>query len=287
VKPEPAVSERAVRNTRGFYDADQKGLIAFDGAVLRYEDGERAWSPAWIGAGGCPFCPRAEYLHLLPGYERRCREHPVVWPDRNPFPLPAEERLLAEERYWLPIASRCEIPERYRTVRLEESTATPAVKAMRAFLARRVNRCFSLAGPTGIGKTHAMVAAFRELAVWDRRVDSVAFYTEPQLVRLLISSASEDTFERAAAADLLAIDDVGSAYRKPDGLADALLEELFVRREANEALTFVSTNLTRPRFAEVVGDRVADRIAGEWGEWINLPGRSLRRVPRPEHQVSA
>jgi IstB-like ATP binding protein len=282
-----APSERAVRNVNGFYDADQSGLIALDGTPLKCADAEYAWSSSWIGSPACPWCPKPEFLHLLPRYHRRCdKGHPVAWPPRNPFPMSPEERLLAEERAWLPIASRCEIPARYRSVRLEDSAPTPAVKAMKEFLARRVNRCVASAGPTGVGKTHVLVGTFRHLAVWDKR-RRVAFYTEPHLVRLLISAESEDTFERAVSADLLAIDDVGSAYRKPDGLAEALLEEIFVRREADEAMTLITTNLPVTRFGEVLGDRVADRIAGAWGEWYSLPGRSLRGKSQPRGGAAA
>ena len=130
-------------------------------------------------------------------------------------------------------------------------------------------------GPPGVGKTVALVAGIREQAVWEN-VD-VEYVSMPALVRKLIGSDSEETFERVRDVQLLAVDDIGSAYVKVEGLAEALIEELFVEREANQRTTLFTTNLPPTKLDQALGDRVADRLRGPWGVLHVIKGASLRR----------
>jgi DNA replication protein DnaC len=162
-------------------------------------------------------------------------------------------------------------------VSIEESRPTPAIKVMDE-IDDETDRCIVLAGPTGTGKTHPMIAGFRRFAVWHR--SKCVYWTFAALVRALINDGSDEVLEHAVEADLLAIDDMGSTYMKPDGVAEAGIEEIVVEREANEALTLLTTNLTLIQFRDVFGDRIADRIAGDWGDWHAVTGESMRKKTR-------
>jgi DNA replication protein DnaC len=132
-----------------------------------------------------------------------------------------------------------------------------------------------------VGKTFALVALLRQEAQPDGK--GYVFFTMPELVRQLIGQASEDVLDQCLGAEVLAVDDVGAAYVKSDGLAEALFEQIVCEREASEAVTWLSTNLTVQRFGEVLGDRIADRVRGDGFLWYSLPGASLRhRRPRTE-----
>ena len=193
------------------------------------------------------------------------------------------ELKLAEEREWSVIAGKVPIPHRYRNAHLIDAQQTAAIKATREFLDDDDNdtRSIWLAGPTGTGKTFALVAAFRQEAVGcDGK--GLEFWRMGELVRQLITEGGDDIFDQCIECDTLYVDDVGSCYLKDGGLAEARFEEIVVAREADEAPMLCTTNLTLPRLAEVLGDRIADRVAGPWADWIGLPGASLRRTARPK-----
>lgn len=189
-----------------------------------------------------------------------------------------DEKRAAEAPRWLRLANRLNIPTRYHGVRLDDVTATPAVVAMREFLfdERNDERCIVEAGPTGVGKTTAVIAGVRERVIWGGHKG--AYFSMSALARALLGEDRDEALDQCLEADLLAVDDVGGAYTKEGGLVETLFEEILVEREANKMLTMLSTNLTLPAFAQAMGDRVADRvIRGQWGHWVSLPGQSLRR----------
>jgi hypothetical protein len=276
--------DRAVRNTSGLYPGTEHGKRAIDGSLLDVSrsDGNgksyalaSAWRPA---EGTCPWCIAPEFVRLVPETFRRCPQHGrLPRPERDPFPMDDTESFLAEQRAWPDIAEAHKIPSRYWTVSIEQSRPTPAIKVMDE-IDDGTDQCIVLAGPTGTGKTHAMIAGFRRSAIWYR--SACVYWTFPALVRALISDGSDEVLERAIEADLLAIDDMGSTYLKPDGVAEASIEEILVSREANEALTLLTTNLTLVQFRDVFGDRISDRIAGDWGDWHAITGDSMRTKTR-------
>jgi DNA replication protein DnaC len=122
--------------------------------------------------------------------------------------------------------------------------------------------------------------------VWNSGETHV-LYQFPVLIRKLIGEESDETLQECIDADVLWLDDVGAAYLKPDGLGEALFEEIVVTREANGCQVVMTTNLTIPRFEAAFGDRIADRLRGEWGVWRALPGQSFRRKPRPSARATS
>jgi hypothetical protein len=284
----PAISVmpalKAVRSTRGFYPGDQKGRAAVDGSLLdraaHTVDGRiyYAWATTWREGCGC-FKPPTR--RLVPSERLYCHDHgrlPV--PSDDPYPMSSEERSAVEDRVWPRLAARVGIPNRYRLVRLEGGEPTPALLAVREFLQdeRNDERCLVLAGPTGVGKTYAIIAGFREAAIWNCDGALSVYFGMSALARALLDEDDrEEVLEQCLEADLLAIDDVGGAYVKAGGLIETLFEEILVDREGNQLQTMLTTNLTLESFADTVGDRIADRVRGSWGTWCSLPGSSLRR----------
>jgi DNA replication protein DnaC len=192
-----------------------------------------------------------------------------------------DERRRAEHRAWLQIAEKEGIAARYRAAAFETSSPTPALTATRDFLEDDENegRCLVLAGPPGRGKTWCAHCAYRRVRVWE--TDQAAFFSMRQLVRALLDEeARDETFDRCRQDEFLVIDDVGGAYVREGGFVEGALEEILVEREAERLQTVLTTNATVTRFAELVGDRVMDRLKGDWGHWVSLPGESLRRKGR-------
>lgn len=272
------------------YLEEDRGKLACDGNVLDFPLGNgliasRAWhTPA------CGSCWRPEYWYLVPWEWLTCRDHGrPMFPQVDPWPMSEEEKARAERRAWRKIADDPRIPLRYRNVSFETSRPTPAILAMQTFISPEDDDetgCLVLAGPTGVGKTLALVAGFRHAAVWDGN-DSHVFYSFPVLVRKFLGEESQQTLEECVRADCLWVDDAGGSYLKEGGVAEALFEELVITREAEERRMAMTTNLTLSAFAEAFGDRIMDRIRGPWGLWVSLPGQSLRRKPRPRTEVKA
>lgn len=274
----------AVRIPGGYYSVNDLDKLAVDRSVLDRPYSDFAYSSTWIDPA-CRYCFLPQFRRLFPRKFQRCPSHGVELPAEDPFPWSERERVECEERVWEPFAEQWSIPERYRDVRLETSAPIPAIVAVRNFLDADANatRCLIAAGPTGVGKTQAAVAGLRREAVWHQKPSRCAFFTMATLARGFIREDSDEILDRAIKADLLLIDDVGASYMKNGGVAETLFEELIVTREAQESQTILTTNLTAEQFREAFGDRVADRIRGEWGVWRSLPGASLRHKPkRPE-----
>jgi DNA replication protein DnaC len=183
---------------------------------------------------------------------------------------------LSAERVLERVDHRFNVPSRYRNVRFGTSEPTAALKAVEEFHEGDCDGCLVLAGPTGVGKTHAAIAAFHEQALLSAEGLAV-YFSMAALARALLSDHRDAALASCLEADLLVVDDVGGAtYVKENGLVESMFEELLVAREGDQLATVITTNLVLAAFTELAGDRVADRLR-EWGIWCSLPGRSLRR----------
>ncbi|MGH7388851.1 MAG: ATP-binding protein [Candidatus Rokuibacteriota bacterium] len=286
---------RAVRRPDGLYPRSEYGKLAITGDVLDDVAAGVVVANAWR-LRECPWCWRPDVIGLVPAWMRRCAHHGLLppLPAVDPYPFSDEERRVAERRAWAELGPRLGVPSRYLNFRLEDAEPTLAIRTVASFLSSKDDEhrcdagCLVLAGPTGVGKTVALVCALRRVAVWC--AGSCVYYSFPSLVRRLIGADdgedAESAFEKCIDASHLFVDDAYAGYLKPDGLGEALWDEILTTREARDLITIVTTNFTRPRFEELAGDRVADRLAGPWGLWADLPGASRRRSA-PQRAVRA
>lgn len=133
-----------------------------------------------------------------------------------------------------------------------------------------------LTGATGCGKTHLAIAAAKASA------RPAVFVTVPDLLLGIRSSfgrgreGSERTLiEYYSRAELLVLDDLGA--EKSTEYSIQTLYTIISRRNRMEAQTIVTTNLSVRQIAEVLGDRIASRLAEMKIVKINMPDYRTRR----------
>lgn len=199
---------------------------------------------------------------------------------------------------WYLRAHHAEIPRPYWAADLNTALQTEAVQEVRLFWDPSIDsddveeaepeeaasaRALILAGPTGVGKTFAQIAGL----AYGTLDEEIAFFTFGRLVRALLNPEEQKaTLARAIETEVVMIDDLGAAYLKADGLAEALVEEILCERELAGRMLLGTSNLRAERLAQVLGDRVADRLAGSWGRMVEVRGPSLRRRPLAVGQPS-
>jgi DNA replication protein DnaC len=218
---------------------------------------------------------------MVPEDLLQCPQHGALEaPERDPFPMRGYERYFAEEQAFARIASRWRIPSRQRAATIERSDPTPALEVIRAVVRDAEDEwptsCVILAGPTGVGKSWAATAGFRHLAVWGG-LELPVYWTFDSLVRALTTPGSDEVLRQCIESDLLFVDDFGAGYLKEGGLGESLTERIIIDRESEMRATWLTTNFTEKQFRLAFGDRIADRVSGEWGCWHNILGDSLRR----------
>jgi hypothetical protein len=233
---------------------------------------------------------RIRDLALSAHFRQQDQKNPLFLGERRD-PTPEELEALAlwrSEFEWFEAASEIGVPERHWPARLNgpDVLETPALRAVRTFLdaARTTEaRCLGLFGPPGTGKTWGCSAGIRWIWAWRRwrpcyLADYAFFIAMPELTRRLLDPELRgETFERARDAVVFALDDIGSGARLPEFVA-GMVEELITAREARpHGVTFLSANLKPAQLAGLLGDRVADRLAGPWAALYQVPGTSLRR----------
>lgn len=135
-----------------------------------------------------------------------------------------------------------------------------------------------LLGVTGVGKTHEVYGAMRELAVtgvyagW--AVTTAADLYAALRPRHGIDSEAE--FRRYRDARLLFVDDLG-AERKPTEFTEEVNFRLINHRYEHHLPTLFTSNVEPKQLAERLGDRVTSRLA-EMCERIALKGNDRRRA---------
>lgn len=133
-----------------------------------------------------------------------------------------------------------------------------------------------LFGTTGTGKTHQAYAAMRA-AVLIHPETHWANSTFPDFAASLRPRSgidSEAEMERYRDADLLLLDDVGTA--KHSEWIEEITYRLFNGRYEAMRPTIVTTNLSLPELAKHLGDRVAGRLS-ETSMRVLLEGQDWRR----------
>ncbi|MBX5476781.1 MAG: ATP-binding protein [Clostridia bacterium] len=134
--------------------------------------------------------------------------------------------------------------------------------------------CLVLAGPTGVGKSWAAVAAVREFV---RAYASFRWCYAPDMLPEIDSEMHREHVPlrqtSAATTQVLVIDDLGAeAETKSER---ERIDRLIYHRHGNRLTTIITTNLSVPDLRERYGDRVADRLY-EWGVIHEFGGASQR-----------
>ncbi len=179
------------------------------------------------------------------------------------------------------------IPSRFVSSHMSDLTdQVPAPKApdLNAWCVNPHGRNLMLAGPVGVGKTHAAVAACR-CAFFDRGQD-VAFWPVVELLDLLRPGGPAEAMHEAMDVDLLILDDLGGE-RPTDWTAERLYA-IVNRRWLEERPTVGTTNLplshkvapegyTGQTLEEAVGGRTFSRLVGNGAIVLRLGGPDRRR----------
>lgn len=116
---------------------------------------------------------------------------------------------------------------------------------------------YYLWGAAGTGKTHAAVAAARNI----KQARLVRMANISRMFRKDISSEQEEKYIRLFASIPLVLDDIGS--EKMTDFLQGILFEIIDRRWSNKTGGLIITaNMSIANLAKVIGDRTASRIAG-------------------------
>jgi len=157
---------------------------------------------------------------------------------------------------------------------LDAPQATDAWRASAAFLEADAaeERFLVLAGPRGRGKTVAESWMVAQL--------SGRYFLAQDLVRL--SSFDRALWDELSSVALLAIDDLGSERGNDEFDANlyALLDGRFRRLRKTALATNLTASQFRERYASGPMARLHERLV-TGGEWVNLPGVTMRAVGAP------
>ena len=153
---------------------------------------------------------------------------------------------------------------------LQDSTPTPALQEMQAYLEHDA--------PQGGGSSSSGHPGREDLGAC-MAVRLAALGATPQVDHLVGALMNWDrraaTIEKAVSVSLLALDDYGRGYLKPDGFAELGLEELLAARHAEMRPTIITSNWTAAQLAKRLSPRLVDRLR-ECAKIVQLSGPSLR-----------
>jgi DNA replication protein DnaC len=276
--------ERGWRGLRGRYSVTQLGRLAVDGNVLNEAlNHDYVAASAWHSPA-CQFCWRPEIVRMVPPDRRWCPRHGTpTLPEDDPYEMAGDELARARERAWKHLATAEGVPLKHQAYAFETSERTPAIEVADRYRNGDLYLCgcVILYGRPGCGKTVALRAAFRDAILEKTRDEStevIRFYDFPRLISLLLDrDARKKTLLDCRRADELILDDLGSSHFKPGTMVQGLVEEIFVHREQHQSPMLASTNLSPKQFRAAFGERVYDRLRGEWGRWVDVDRPSLRR----------
>lgn len=170
-----------------------------------------------------------------------------------------------------------DIPERYMTASLKDFPSAVS-EPLRKWAANPDPAMFTLTGPVGTGKTHALYAVARLCR--DARI-----YDVPDMITRIQRAAVMDTdawsWHEIHFMDNLIkhkksvmLDDLGA-----EKTTDYVLQEigrLISQREKWSRPTMITTNLGLDELAVKLGDRIASRLSG--GKVLKLRGKDWRRT---------
>jgi DNA replication protein DnaC len=160
------------------------------------------------------------------------------------------------------------VPEEHWSA-LDTPKSRPAHDAVARFLAGPPElRFLVLSGPKGVGKSFALSWAVHKRG---------GQFTSAQAL-VFAGSFDREVWEPLFPAPVLALDEIGA--EQSNAAYDASLYELLNRRYSANRKTVLATNLDQKGFrARYLGlglDRLLDRLR-TGGEWVTLPGESIRK----------
>jgi DNA replication protein DnaC len=130
-----------------------------------------------------------------------------------------------------------------------------------------------LFGPVGTGKTHTAIAAVR--ALFERSAYGALFLPVVELLDQLRPGGPDGALERAAAANVLILDDLGA--EKPSDWTGERLYSIVNRRWLEQRPTVATSNIPPDELAERVGERTYSRLVGCDAVTLKLAGEDRRR----------
>ena len=202
---------------------------------------------------------------------------------RPPEPPPedpaiAQRRIEAREAELLRIRRErfaALVPQRFASARLSD-LPEPRLSEISGWLLDGRDQNLILSGPVGCGKTHAAIAAARACSELG---SSPLIFPVVELLEQLRPSGPEGFLERAVAADLLVLDDLG-AERPSDWTAERLAL-IIDRRWLDERPIVATTNLSlgpAGELIEALGERSYSRLVGSGACVLQLAGADRRRA---------
>lgn len=166
------------------------------------------------------------------------------------------------------------IPSRFAWAKLDDFDGHHG-EELAAWSAAPAGRNLVLAGPVGVGKSHAAIAAVRA-DHFERGLD-VVFLPIVELLDLLRPGGPPDSLSWLCEVDRLIIDDLGSE-RPTDWTAERLYA-VINRRWLEERSTIVTTNVdVRSDLEAAVTPRLYSRLIGSGAVTLVLSGSDRRRA---------
>ncbi len=137
-------------------------------------------------------------------------------------------------------------------------------------------RCLILSGGTGCGKTHAAVVVLRAYLEAGGEV-AYYFYSSSLLNKIRFAEIEEKgkLIDLYAHCPFLVIDDLGTESKSEFGMA--VLDEIIHHREQDRLPTIITTNKGKDEWKAAFGERIGDRLLGEWGMGAESGKVSLRK----------
>lgn len=178
----------------------------------------------------------------------------------------------AREQHWLTIC-----PQRFHLAQLDDEylASVPEIaEDLAAWAKHPQGRNLVLCGPTGTGKTHAVMAACREA---HRHGLTVVFLPVVELLDLLRPGGPEGALDKLMGVDRLVLDDLGA--EKATDWTQERLYALVNRRWLEERPTAVTSNLEADVLRTEdrgVGERLFSRLAGSDAVVLRLSGKDRR-----------
>ncbi len=149
------------------------------------------------------------------------------------------------------------VPNRFQNARLADVDDVVRTE-VEAWVANPTRLNLVLYGPVGVGKTHVLVGALRELV---RSGQRPVFHPVVELLDQLRPGGPDDALARLARADTLGVDDLGS--ERPTEWTAERLYALINRRWMDELPTIATTNAAWEDLPELLGERTFSRLCGD------------------------